>query len=47
MVQWALPTPSRVELMANVVLFVPPALLLAVATGRPVLALILGAGMSA
>jgi hypothetical protein len=46
-VQWALPTPSRVELMANVVLFVPPALLLAVATRRPVLALVIGAGLSA
>ena len=46
-VQWALPTPSRVELMANVVLFVPPALLLAVATRRPLLALFLGAGLSA
>lgn len=46
-VQWAMPTPSRVELMANVVLFVAPALLLAVATRRPVLALVVGAGLSA
>lgn len=46
-VQWALPTPSRVELMANVVLFVAPALLLAVAARRPVLALLAGVGVSA
>lgn len=46
-VQWALPTPSRVELMANVVLFVAPALLLAVATRRPALALLVGTGLSA
>lgn len=46
-VQWALPTPSRIELMANVVLFVPPALLFAVATRRPALAFVVGAGLSA
>lgn len=46
-VQWALPTPSRVELMANVVLFVAPGLLLAVATRRPVLAGAAGAALSA
>lgn len=46
-VQWSLPTPSRVELMANLVLFVPPALLLAIATRRPVLALVQGASLSA
>lgn len=46
-VQWALPTPSRVELMANVVLFVPPALLLAVATRSPARALLVGSGVSA
>jgi hypothetical protein len=34
-VQWSIPTPSRAELMANVVLFVAPVLLLAVATRRP------------
>jgi len=46
-VQWAMPTPSRVELMANVVLFVLPGLLLAVATRRPVLAFFAGTGLSA
>jgi VanZ family protein len=46
-VQRALPTVSRVELMANVVLFVAPVLLLAVATRRPVLALLVGIALSA
>jgi VanZ like family len=46
-VQWALPTPGRVELMANVVLFVAPVLLAGVATRRPVLALVVGSGTSA
>lgn len=46
-VQWALPTPSRVELIANVVLFVAPALLLAVAARRPARALLVGTGLSA
>jgi VanZ family protein len=45
-VQWSVPTPTRVELMANVVLFVAPALLLAVITRRPMLALLVGAGLS-
>jgi hypothetical protein len=45
-VEWAFPTPSRVELMANVVLFVAPVLLLAVATGRPGRALLLGLALS-
>ena len=39
-VQWAAPTPSRVELVANVVLFITPAAILAVLTRRPVLALV-------
>lgn len=34
-VQWVLPTPGRVELAANVVLFVAPALLAGVAVRRP------------
>ncbi|MBO9553583.1 VanZ family protein [Cellulomonas sp.] len=38
-VQWALPTFGRVELMANVLLFVPPVLLAAVAVRRPLVAL--------
>lgn len=46
-VQWVVPTPGRVELMANVVLFVAPVLLLAVATRRPVLALVAGVALSA
>ncbi|MEP7114804.1 MAG: VanZ family protein [Ilumatobacteraceae bacterium] len=40
------PTPSRVELMANVVLFVAPVLLVAVATGRPAMALLAGTALS-
>ncbi|MCZ2263402.1 VanZ family protein [Isoptericola sp. QY 916] len=46
-VGWALPTPGRVELMANVVLFVPPVYLAAVALRRPVLALLAGSTTSA
>lgn len=46
-VGWALPTPGRVELMANVVLFVPPVYLTAVALRRPVLALVAGSAASA
>jgi hypothetical protein len=45
-VQWALPTPGRVELMANVVLFVGPALLAGVASRRPVVVLALLSGLS-
>lgn len=45
-VQWSLPTPGRVELMANLALFVAPVLLAGVATRRPVLALLLGSGAS-
>lgn len=44
---WYWPTPSRVELLANVVLFVAPVLLVGVATRRPVLALVAGAATSA
>ena len=39
-VQWALPTPGRVELMANLVLFVGPALLAGVASRRPLVVLV-------
>jgi glycopeptide antibiotics resistance protein len=46
-IQWALPTPGRVELMANVVLFVAPVLLAGLATRRPVLMLLAGSGLSA
>ncbi|MEO6570269.1 MAG: VanZ family protein [Ilumatobacteraceae bacterium] len=44
---WYWPTPGRVELLANVVLFVAPVLLVTVATRRPLLALAAGAGLSA
>ena len=46
-VQFAFPTPGRVELMANVVLFVAPLLLAGVATRRPLLALAAGTAGSA
>src|SRR5689334_17933792 len=36
-VQWSVPTPGRVELFANLVLFVAPVLLAGVATRRPLL----------
>ena len=45
-VQWSLPTPGRVELMANVVLFVGPALLAGVAARRPALAFVCLSGLS-
>lgn len=45
--QWALPTPGRVELMANVVLFVCPTLFGAVAARRPLLILVCASGLSA
>lgn len=46
-VSWALPTPGRVQLMANVVLFVGPALLAGVALRRPVPVLFCLSGLSA
>ncbi|WP_248579358.1 VanZ family protein [Nocardioides sp. InS609-2] len=46
-VQWSLPTPGRVELMANVVLLVAPVLLAGVATRRPLLVLAAGSALSA
>ena len=45
-VQWAFPTPGRVELMANVVLFVAPVLLVGVATRRPALVLVGASALS-
>ena len=45
--QWAIPTPGRVELMANVVLFVAPVMLAGVAMRAPVRAVLLGCGLSA
>lgn len=45
-VAWTLPTPGRVELAANVVLFVAPALFAAVATRRPAVVLVAGSGLS-
>ena len=41
-VAWALPTFGRVELMANVILFVPPVLLAAIACRRPLVAFLGG-----
>ena len=46
-VGWTLPTFGRVELMANVILFVPPVLFAAIASRRPVLALAAGVVASA
>lgn len=46
-VAWAVPTPGRVELAANVVLFIAPALLAGVALRRPMLALVAASGLSA
>lgn len=45
--EWSLPTFGAVELMANVLLFVPPVLLLGVLTRRPVAVLIAGSVISA
>lgn len=45
-VQWALPTPGRVELVANVLLFVGPALLVGVAGRRPWAAFLAASGVS-
>jgi hypothetical protein len=44
--QWSLPTPGRVELMANVVLFVGPALFAGIATRRPLRVLAVLSGLS-
>ena len=46
-VQWSLPTPGRVELMANVVLFVAPVLFAAVTIRRPVVVLVVASLLSA
>lgn len=46
-VAWALPTVGRVELAANVVLFVAPVLFAVVATRRPLLVAVAGSGLSA
>ena len=45
--EWLLPTPDRVELFANVVLFVAPVLLAGVATGRPLAMVATGSALSA
>lgn len=45
-VQWSLPTFGRVELTANVVLFVLPVLFAAVASRRPLLMLLAGSALS-
>lgn len=46
-VEWSLPTFGAVELMANVVLFVPAVLLLAVASRRPIVVLLGASATSA
>lgn len=46
-VQWSLPSWGAVELVANVLLFVPPALLATVATRRPWAVLLAASGLSA
>ena len=46
-VSWYLPTFGRVELMANVILFVPPVLLAAIASRRPLVAFLGGVAGSA
>ncbi|MFE4464271.1 VanZ family protein [Oerskovia sp. NPDC056781] len=46
-VAWVLPTFGRVELMANVILFVPPVLLAAIASRRPLVAFLGGVAGSA
>lgn len=45
--EWSLPTLGRVELVANVVLFIPPTLLLAVAVRRPWLVVLIASAGSA
>lgn len=46
-VEWSLPTLGAVELMANVVLFVPLVLLAGVLTRRPAVSLVAASGLSA
>ncbi|TCP43609.1 VanZ like protein [Tamaricihabitans halophyticus] len=46
-VAWSLPTLGAVELMANLVLFVPPVLLAGILTGRPGTMLLVASGASA
>jgi len=46
-IQWTLPTPTRVELFANLVLFVPPTLLAGVALRRPAVVALAGSALSA
>lgn len=45
-IQWVMPTPGRVEVFANLVLFVAPVFLAGVATRRPMPALLCGIGLS-
>lgn len=46
-IAWMLPTPARVELFANLVLFVAPVLLAGVATRRPIAVLVAASALSA
>jgi VanZ family protein len=45
-VQWSLPTFGRVELLANVVLFVAPVLFAGIASRRPMAMLVAGSALS-
>lgn len=45
--EWSLPTLGAVELIANLVLFTPIVLLAGIATGRPILMIVAGSGLSA
>ena len=46
-VQWSLPRLGSVEVIANLILFVPPVLLAGVASRRPIVAALAGSGLSA
>jgi hypothetical protein len=46
-VQFSVPTPGSVELLANVALFLPPAFFATLATRRPLVVLAAGVGLSA
>lgn len=46
-IEWALPSFGAVELMANVILFAPVALVAGIATKRPLVALLIASGAAA
>ena len=45
-VSWSFPTLGAVELIANIILFVPPVLLAAIASRRPFVAFVAGSALS-